>query len=181
MRRFSALVFAIPLLAALPGCVAPQNTPARDTGAVSVFDDENIEKDALDRINNGHGGNIHVNATSFNRRLLLTGEVPSAASKAEIEKLVAGVPKVRAVSDELVVADISGVSTRTVDSWITSDVKHRLRGSTVFDSSQIKAVAESGTVFLMGNVSRRQGAVAAEIASTTSRVQRVVLVFDYLD
>lgn len=181
MRRFSSLVFALPFLVALPGCVAPQNTPARDSGAVSVFDDENIEKDALARINNGHGGNIHVNVTSFNRRLLLTGEVPSAASRAEIEKLVAGVPKLRALSDELVVSDISGVASRTTDSWITSDVKRRLRGSTVFDSSQIKAVAESGTVFLMGNVSRRQGAAAAEIASTTNRVQRVVLLFDYID
>jgi osmotically-inducible protein OsmY len=176
MRRVFAFALAIPFLAVLPGCVAPQNAPA-----VSVFDDENIEADALERINNGHNGKVHVTATSFNRRLLLTGEVPSETSKAEIDKLVSGVPRVRAVSNELVVGEISGVSSRTADSWITSDVKRRLRGSPAFSSGQIKVVAEGGTVFLMGNVSRKQGAAAAEIASTTNRVARVILIFDYVD
>lgn len=180
MRRLLSHAFAIPLLALLPLCMAPQNAPAQDTG-VSVFDDENIESAALARISNGHNGSVHVNVASFNRRLLLTGEVPSAAAKAEIEKLVAGVPKVRAISDELAVGDISGISTRTADSWIASDVKRRLRGNAAFSSDQVKAVVENGTVFLMGNVYRKQGAAAAEIASTTNRVQRVVLVFDYLD
>ncbi len=174
--RLHPLLTALPLLAVLAGCATPQNTPA-----VSVFDDENIETDALARINGAHNGNVHVTVTSFNRRLLLTGEVPSVAAKAEIEKLVAGVPKVRAVSDELMVATITGVSSRTADSWITSDVKYRLRGNAAFSADQIKVVAENGTVFLMGSVRRKQGAAAAEIASNASRVQRVVLVFDYLD
>ncbi len=176
MSRLLALLLAVPLMAALPGCVAPQTT----TGT-SVFDDENIEADALARINGAHAGKVHVTVTSFNRRLLLTGEVPSAASRADIEKLVAGVPKVRAISNELVVDEISGISSRTADSWITSDVKRRLRGSAALSGEQIKVVAENRTVFLMGNVRHKEAAAAAEIASTTNRVQRVVLVFDYLD
>ncbi len=176
MRRIIIVASAIAFLAALSGCVAPQNAPV-----VSVFDDENIESDAMSRINSGHSGKVHVTVTSFNRRLLLTGEVPNAASRAEIEKLVGGVPKVRAISNELVVDEISGLSTRTTDSWITSDVKRRLRGSSALSSDQIKVVAENGAVYLMGNVNRKQGAAAAEIASTTNRVQRVVLLFDYLD
>ncbi len=181
MSRLPALLCAIALLAALPGSVAAQNAPAQNNGAASVFDDENIEADALARINSGHTGKVHVTVSSFNRRLLLTGEVPSAASRAEIEKLVAGVPRVRAISNELVVDEISGVATRTADSWITSDLKRRLRGSSALSADQIKVVAENRTVFLMGKVRHREAAAAAEIASTTNRVQRVVLVFDYLD
>ena len=176
MRRIYFILLVIPFLAVLPGCVTPQNLPA-----VSVFDDENIEKDAISRINSGHSGRVHVNAASFNRRLLLTGEVSSEASRAEIEKLVASVPKVRAVNNELVVGDISGVATRTTDSWITSDIKRRFRGSNSFDAGQIKVVAENGTVFLMGTVHRKEGTSAAEIASTTKKVRSVVLLFEYLD
>ncbi len=176
LHRIHPLALAIMLPAVLAGCAAPQNTPS-----ASVFDDENIESDAITRINSGHNGNVHVTATSFNRRLLLTGEVPSSSARAEIEKLVSGVPRVRAVSDELVVAGITGVTSRTTDSWITSEVRYRMRGNPGFSADQIKVVTENGTVFLMGSVNRKQGAAAAEIASTTSRVQRVVLLFDYLD
>ena len=175
MRRlYSAL--AVSLLAALAGCVNPQNAPAG-----SVFDDENIEKDAIARINSGHSGRVHVNVASLNHRLLLTGEVPSEASKAEIERLVAPVPRLRAINNELVVGEISGVAARTSDSWITSDIKRRLRNSNALDSGKIRVVAENGSVFLMGTVHRKEGAAAAEIASTTNKVQRVVLVFEYLD
>ena len=176
MRRVCRLAFLIPFLAALPGCVTPQNSPD-----VSVFDDENIEQDALARIGSGHMDGVHVNVTSFNRHVLLTGEVPDAASKAAIEKLVAPVPKVRAVSDELVVGDVSGVAARTTDSWITSDVKRQLRGSAAFDAGKIMVVTENGTVFLMGAVRRKEGAAAAEIASGANKVRRVVLLFEYLD
>jgi osmotically-inducible protein OsmY len=172
----SRALLAVSLLAVLAGCAAPQNPPA-----VSVFDDENIETEAISRIQRGRPSNVHVDVASFNRRLLLTGEVQSEAARSEIEKLVTGIPKVRAISNELVVGNITGVATRTTDSWIASDVKRRLRGNPSFNADQVKVVTESGTVYLMGNLSRSQAAAAAEVASTTNRVARVILVFDYVD
>ncbi len=180
MRRWRLLpgiaLLAAGIAAGLAGCAAPEERPA-----VSIFDDENIEKQAIAEINARHTGKVHVNVTAFNRRLLLTGEVPTDASKEEIARIVSGVAKVRAVSNELVVGDISGLSSRTSDSMITSDVKYRLRGNGAFRAEDIKATTEAGTVFLLGNVHRRAGAAAAEVASTTKGVQSVVLVFDYLD
>lgn len=163
-------------IGALPGCATTDSLP---TG--SVFEDENIEKQTVSRVNSLHTGSVHVNVTCFNRRLLLTGEVPNDASKGEIEKIVSGVANVKAINNELVVGQISGISSRTSDSWITSDVKFRFINSASFHANQVKVTTESGTVFLMGTVHRREGASAAELASTTNGVQRVVLLFEYLD
>lgn len=176
MGRLALGVAAVLALGVLPGCVSPENAPA-----VSRFDDENIEKDAIGRINTLHTGKVRVNVTSFNRRLLLTGEVPNGSSREEIERIVSGVAKVRAVSNELVIGDIIGISPRTTDSWITSDVKFSFRKSREIHANDIRVTTENGTVFLMGTVRRREGAAAADLASTTNRVQRVVLLFDYLD
>lgn len=169
LRHSLALALVTGLLA---GCVAPEHPPA-----TSVFDDENIEKDAITRINSRHTGQVHVNVTCFNRRLLLTGQVPSAASKEEIAKIVSATPKVRAINNELVVGDISGIASRTSDSWISSDVKFSLRKS----ADEIKVVTENGAVFLMGTLRRNAGAAAAETASATKGVKSVVMVFEYLD
>jgi len=167
-------LFCLALLAGTPALAqAPQEE--------SKFTDPNIERDVLSRMSSGDHGRMHVNVSSFNRRVLLTGEVESEAARAEIARIAAATPNVRAVSNELVVAGVSGVGSRTTDSIITSDVKFRLRGSDNVDIDDVRVVTENGTVYLMGKVRRRVGAAAAEIASTTGRVDRVVLVFDYLD
>jgi osmotically-inducible protein OsmY len=149
--------------------------------APSVFDDENIETEALNRIASLHIPAAHINVACLNRRLLLTGEVPSEAAKAEVDKAVAALPKVRGISNELVVDQVSGVASRTRDSWITSDVKSGLRRNGLSRDHTLKVVAENGTVYLMGSLSRKDAAAAADIASTTSRVRRVVMVFEYTD
>lgn len=174
MRRYSLSMLV--LIGALSGCAPMDTLPAG-----SVFEDESIEKQAASQINSQHIRNAHVNATSFNRRLLLTGEVPSEAIKSAIERLVTDLSKVRAISNELVVSDIRGIASLTSDSIITSDVKFRFMNNGSFQRSRVKIVTESGTVFLMGLVTRREAASAAELASTTKGVQRVILLFDYLD
>ena len=87
----------------------------------------------------------------------------------------------KAISNELVVSGIAGIASRSSDSIITGDVKLRFVNNKVFQADHIKVVTENGTVFLMGLVYHKEADAAAEIASTTSGVRRVVKVFEYLD
>lgn len=176
MRLRPGVVAAGMLLAALPALAV-----AADAADGSVFDDENIVKAAIGRINAAGLHDAHVNIASFQRRMLLTGEVPNAAARADVKKAVSGIARVVSVDDELAVGPIIGITARTRDSWISSDVKLRLYREGGFGTDRIHVVTENGAVFLMGTVTRKEGATAADIASTTERVARVVLVFQYLD
>jgi len=147
----------------------------------AVFEDENIENQAISLIKSRHIGNAHINVTCFNRRLLLSGEVQNEASKNEIEKIVSVVANVRAVSNELTVGEMRGIASSTTDSLIISDVKFRFIKYGSFQASRIKIMAEDATVFLMGKINRTDGSSAAELASSTKGVRQVVLLFDYLD
>jgi len=136
---------------------------------------------AFDRIGKLYKNNVHVNVTSFNRNVLISGEVPSEAEKAEIGKLVRGLENVRNVNNELVVSGVSSLTTRSSDSLVTSDVKLRFMQDKRFEANHVKVVTENGTVFLLGIVKRAEAEAATEIASTTGGVQRVVRLFEYLD
>lgn len=168
-RVLRALLGAVLAWGALPGAAS-----------ASVFEDENIVKAAVARIGARRFNDAHVNVACFHRRLLLTGEVANDAERAAVQRAVSGVPNVQSLDNELVLGPVSGISARTTDSWITSDVKFRLlKGG--FSRNDVRVVTENGTVYLMGTLTRRQGAAAANIASTAGRVQRVVLVFQYTD
>ena len=151
----------------------------RTTGA--YVEDQAIETKAFDRIGKQYKNNIHVNVTSFNRNVLISGEVQTDAAKAEIGKLVSGIENVRNVNNELVISGISSLTSRSSDSLITSDVKLRFVGDKRFSADHVKVVTENGTVFLMGIVKRAEADAATEVASTTGGVQRVVRLFEYLD
>ncbi|MEW6165127.1 MAG: BON domain-containing protein [Pseudomonadota bacterium] len=146
----------------------------------TVFTDEGIEIRAANRVRERFGDRVHVNVTSFNRTVLLTGEVPDAAARAEVESLVAGVPNVRALSNELQVAGVSSLTSRSNDVYLTSKVKARFIDANKFAANQVKVVTESGTVYLMGLVTQRESAAAVEIARTTGGVQKVVRVFEVI-
>ena len=139
--------------------------------------DEAIETRTLNRINEKFGDKVHVNATSFNRAVLLTGEVPSEATRAEIEKVVTSVPNVRAITNELVAAGVSTFGARSNDSYVTSKVKARFIDANKFAVNHVKVVTEGGAVYLLGIVTQRESDAAVEIARTTSGVQKVVRVF----
>ena len=104
-----------------------------------------------------------------------------SAAHAGIEQIVASVPKVKSVSNELVIAGNSRLGSRTNDSLVTSNVKLRFIDNKDFQPDHVKVVTENGTVFLMGLVYRKEAEAAADIASTTKGVQRVVTIFEYLD
>lgn len=151
----------------------------RTSGA--YVEDQAIETKAFDRIGKQYKNNVHVNITSFNRNVLISGEAPSDAVKAEIGRLVSGIENVRNVSNELVVSGPSSLTSRSSDSLVTSDVKLRFMQDKRFNADHVKVVTENGTVFLIGIVKRAEADAAAEVASTTGGVQRVVRLFEYLD
>ena len=146
----------------------------------SYLADEGIELRAGSRISEQHGSNAHVNVTSYNRRVLLTGEAPDAAAKANIEKIVAGVPNVKAVINELQIGPATSIGNRSNDTFITSKVKARFVDAGKFSSHLVKVVTEAGSVFLLGIVTQAEADSAVEVARTTAGVQKVVRVFEII-
>jgi osmotically-inducible protein OsmY len=176
MRVALATAASAALTAALCGCVpvmiaggvaagAVVATDRRTTGA--QVDDEVIEDKTVLTLHQRFKGDFHVNVTSYNGIVLLTGEVPAEPAKADVEQIVRSTPKVRAVQDELVVGPVTDLSSRSNDTVNKFQITH------------VKVVTERGVVYLMGIVRRDEGDAAGEIASTTSGVQRVVKVFEY--
>lgn len=184
-----ATVLAALALPALQGCV-PAVATGVGAGALMIVDrragetylaDEAIEIRALNRINEKFGDKVHVNVTSYNHKVLLTGEVPDAGIREELEKAVAGVVNVKGVINELAVGAISSFSARSNDTYITSKVKARFIDANKFQANHVKVVTEAGAVFLLGLVTRKEADDAAEIARTTVGVKKVVRVFEYIE
>ncbi len=142
-------------------------------------EDEGIEMKGGRRISEKFGSNVHVNVTSFNRNVLLTGEVPSETVKKEIANLVTGVENVRNITNEIAVGEISSFMSRSNDALITSKVKGRFMDAGKFQINHVKVVTENGVVYLLGLVNRQEAQSAVDIASSTSGVNKVVKVFEY--
>ena len=122
----------------------------------------------------------HINVNSFNRRVLITGEVPDEETKAKVEREVRGIEGVMNVTNELEVGFSSSYTSRSNDALITSKVKLSLADAKDISANSFKVVTEKGAVFLMGRVTQREGAQAAEIARGVSGVTKVVKVFEYI-
>ena len=188
-RTLAVAALAATVLPQLQGC-APLAVGAAAGGAVMMvgdrrttgiyIEDENIEWKSLARIREV-APSAHVNATSYNRKVLLTGEATSDQEKKRIETEVRAVPSVLDVTSEIQVAGASSLASRGSDSLITSNVKVRMVNNGKFSPNHVKVVTEAGTVYLMGLVSQAEGDAAADIARTTSGVTRVVKVFEYVN
>lgn len=153
-------------------------TDRRTTG--SQVDDELIEDKTAVTISERFKGDFHVNVTSYNGIVLLTGEVPAEGAKEDVANIARSTPKVRSVQNELAVGPVTDMSSRSNDTLITSKVKARFVEANKFQINHVKVVTERGVVYLMGVVRRDEGDAAANIASTTAGVQRVVKVFEYI-
>jgi len=147
----------------------------------TITEDTGIELKASSRIGQKLKEGVHINAFSFNRMLLLTGEVPDAAAREEAERIARGIENVRGVYNELTVSGVSSYTVRSNDSLITSKVKTRFLDSRKFNGIHVKVVTENSVVYLMGLVKREEANDATEVARTTSGVQKVVRVFEYID
>lgn len=161
------------------GSVAAVNALEDRRTAGSQVEDEANELRAVNRIAERFSEGVHVNVTSFNRVVLLTGEVPDVATREAIEKIAAGLPNVRSVANELEVAGVSSITSRSNDSLLTSKVKVRFLDARRFNALHAKVVTEAGIVYLMGIVTEPEGNAAAEVARTTGGVRKVVKVFEY--
>ncbi len=126
------------------------------------------------------GDAAHVNVTSFNRKVLLTGEVPSEAAKEAAGREAAGIEGVQSVVNELAVLGASSFGSRSNDTLITGKVKASIVDNRTLYANSIKVVTERGIVYLMGRVTEREGDLAANIARGVSGVQKVVKVFEYI-
>ena len=124
---------------------------------------------------------MHVNVTSYNRVVLLTGEASSEELKQNIERVVMGVDNVRRIHNEIAVASMTSLASRSNDVLLTSKVKARFLAERKFHVSHVKIVTENSVVYLMGIVKRQEADHAAKIASSTSGVRKVVKVFEYMD
>ena len=159
--------------AVMGGLVA---TDRRTTG--TVVEDEGIEIKAAMRIRDNLGDRAHVNVTSFNRQVLITGEVPAAQDKQLVEKVVAEVENVRNIVNELEVLGNASFTQRSNDSLVTGRVKAALVDAQDLFANSFKIVTERGTVYMMGRVSQREQKRATEVISATSGVQRVVRILE---
>lgn len=153
-------------------------TDRRTSG--TQLEDQGIELKAGNRVREVLGDRGHVNLTSYNRTLLITGEVPTEAERQSVERAVAGVENLRSVVNELGVLGNSSLTSRSSDAIITSKVKATFVDAKDVQANAIKVITERGTVYLMGRVTEREAARATELARNVGGVEKVVRVFEIL-
>ena len=183
----AALASAV-LVVSLSGCAAAVVGGAAVGGMMALdrrtvgtqVEDEGIELRACNRIHGIYGDKVHVNVTSYNRQVLLTGEVPSAEVRDAVEKTVAAEQNVRSVVNDLAVMPNSTIGQRSNDTFITGKVRASLVDAKDLSANSFKVVTERNVVYLMGRVSQREAGRATAIARGITGVSKVVRVFEYL-
>ena len=191
IRRHCAGPLSLALLGAmLTGCVPMVVGTAVVGGAIvatdrraggSQVDDELIQMKSGGRLDESFpDGRVRVNVTSYNRTVLLTGQVPNEADKATVEQVVAKVDNVQSVINELSVGPATTLGERSKDAYVTTKVKASIVDSQDLFANSIKIVTHRGVVYLMGRVSEREANHAAELARGVSGVNKVVKVFEII-
>jgi osmotically-inducible protein OsmY len=150
----------------------------RTSGA--QLEDEGIELRAARRLRDAMGERTHINITSYNRQVLLTGEVPSEADRQNAEQLVGKVENVRTVVNDLAVMGNSSLTQRSSDALTTGKVKASLVDDKLLQAGAFKVLTERGTTYLMGLVTPQEAERATNLARTIGGVQRVVRVFEMI-
>lgn len=153
-------------------------TDRRTSGA--QVEDQGIELKGESRLRTVLGDRAHLNVTSYNRTVLITGEVASEADRQLAESTIQGIENIKAVVNEAAVAGLSSLTSRTNDAIIASKVKASFVDARDLQANSIKVVGERGIIYLMGRVTEREAARAAEVARGVSGVQKVVRVFEIL-
>lgn len=185
-RRAIAVLAALGAVASLSGCFplvvggaaggALVATDRRTAG--TQLEDQGIEMRANKVLRNSPVEPAHIDVTSYNRRVLLTGEVPNEQDKQLAEQLVSRVENVNAIVNELHIGENASFSQRSSDTLITGKVKASLVDAKDLYANAFKVITENGTVYLMGRVTQREAERATDIARSVSGVLRVVRIFD---
>ncbi len=188
-RPLAALVLGALLVTSLQACV-PVVVGAAAVGTMAAVDrrslgtqtdDRSIELRAEGRAKRVTGDRGRVSVTSFNRTVLLTGEVTDDKMKAEVEQQVATIDGIAAIENDLTVAPVSTIGARSGDLVITSKVKAALVDTKDLYVSAFLVHTDRGVVYLMGRVTQREGKLAAEVArNAAGNIKKVVKLFEYI-
>jgi osmotically-inducible protein OsmY len=147
----------------------------------TIVDDKVIKSRVGNLINEKYEGEVQVDLTSYNRVVLLYGQVPNQDILDDIGSMALETQNVRDVQNEIIIAGASSFVARSNDTLLTSKVKTRLMNNDEIKANHVKVVTDAGSVYLMGLVTRSEAASATQTAATTSGVKRVVKVFEFLD
>lgn len=189
-HRLLIVASLVAALTTLAGCIeaalvggATGAVAATDRRTVGAFiDDEGIELKTASAISGDASlQDVHVNVTSINGVVLLTGEAPTEAQRDKILAHVRDVPRVRRTVNEIRIGPPTAYSSRASDSWITAKVRSDMLGDKKLDSMQVKVVTENGVVYLMGLAKKAEAEHAAELVRQVGGVQKVVKLFEYTD
>jgi osmotically-inducible protein OsmY len=185
-RRLGAIALALATAGILNGCALLVGGAMvggtlmmndRRTSGIQV-EDQGIELKGASRAREVLGNAGHVNVTSYNRQVLLTGEVPAESDKAAIEAAIARIENLRSVVNDLAVTSPSSIGGRSTDTLLTSKVKASLVDAKDIISTAFKVVTERSVVYLMGRVTEREANRATDIARGVPGVEKVVRVFE---
>jgi osmotically-inducible protein OsmY len=188
-RQIQSVVYGAALLASLvslSACAPLIVGGAVMTGVVAsdrrttgtLVEDESIEIKVASAVRKEMGDRIHLNVTSFNRQVLLSGEVRTAADKERAEKLAQSQENVTSVVNDLAVMPVSSLTQRSKDTVITGQVKAAFVDAKDMQVNAVKVVTERGIVYLMGRVTSREAKRATDIARSIGGVTKVVRVFE---
>jgi osmotically-inducible protein OsmY len=169
------------VIGAMGGAVGGGTLVATDRRTLGAqTEDREIQVKAKSRIGESLPDQAHVSVTVFNRRVLLTGEVPSDQWKQKAEEVVRNINNVNSIVNELAIQGASSLSSRTNDAYLESRVKGAMVGEKDMRANYYKVVSERGTVYLMGLVTREEGTAGANVAAQVPGVEQVVKVFQYI-
>lgn len=192
MTRIPAPRLLLPLLAVaslLGACVPALLATSAAGTAISYHDrrstgiqadDETSEWRGRNRVPSAYSDSANVSFTAFNRNLLVTGEVPNAQARADIGDMAERIEGIRRVHNELQIAAVSTLGSRSNDVFISSKYKARLLDNDRVASNHIKPVTENGVLFLMGIVNEGEAVAAVNLARTTAGVRKVVNLLEVL-
>ena len=169
------------VIGAMGGAVGGGTLVATDRRTLGAqTEDREIQVKAKSRIGESLPDQAHVSVTVFNRRVLLTGEVPSDQWKQKAEEVVRNINNVNSIVNELAIQGASSLSSRTNDAYLESRVKGAMVGEKDMRANYYKVVSERGTVYLMGLFTREEGTAGANVAAQVPGVEQVVKVFQYI-
>jgi osmotically-inducible protein OsmY len=189
--NFLLLGLMVGLVLSFNGCTSVAGSVA-SSGAQALYNHHSLSKSANDQyitlrsyqaidIDSDHFRNANINVSTFNRVVLLSGQVPDASQKVEAEQLVRKISGIEQIYNLITVEKPTSQLARLNDVWITTKVKAKLLTAADLDAAQIKVVTENSRVFLMGILRPKEARVAVAAASRTAGVHEVVKIFSYLN
>ena len=193
-NQFGALLLSVVLLSSLVGCAgvmvgsaATSVSMVHDRRTVgTIIDDQSIEFKIYEKLDQNEAikSQSHINVTSYNNAVLLSGEVPTPAMRQQVEEIARNIEKVKYVHNELMVGPPSTLGSRSSDTWITTKVKSSLLqidSLPGFDPTRVKVVTERGIVYLFGLLTPAEADAVTSTVRRVGGVQKVIVLFEYIN